>query len=34
MRAAMDEVALASEFDRVIWDYLVRVADSLVNVSP
>jgi hemoglobin len=31
MRAALDEVALAPEFDRVIWDYLVRVADTLIN---
>lgn len=32
MRDAMDEVALTPEFDHVIWDYFVRVADTLRNV--
>jgi hemoglobin len=31
MRAALDDVALAPEADKVLWDYLVRAADMLVN---
>jgi truncated hemoglobin YjbI len=31
MRAALDEVALAPEADRVLWDYLTVAADMLVN---
>jgi hemoglobin len=33
MRAALDEVALAPEADRVLWDYLTVAADMLVNSS-
>ena len=31
MRAAMDELALDEAQDRLLWDYLVMAADSLVN---
>jgi hemoglobin len=31
MRAALDDVGLAPEADRVLWDYLVVAADMLVN---
>jgi hemoglobin len=31
MRAALDEVALAPEADRVLWDYLTTAAEMLVN---
>jgi hemoglobin len=31
MRAALDDIALAPEADRVLWDYLVRAAEMLVN---
>jgi hemoglobin len=31
MRAALDEVALAPEADKVLWDYLTVAADMLVN---
>lgn len=34
MRDALDEVALPAGYDQVIWNYLVRVADSLINVTP
>jgi hemoglobin len=33
MRAALDEVALAPEADRVLWDYLTSAADMLVNAE-
>ena len=33
MRAALDEVALAPEADRVLWDYLTTAADMLVNTD-
>lgn len=31
MRDAMDEVALAPEYDAAMWDYFVRAADFMVN---
>jgi hemoglobin len=31
MRAALDELGLAEEYDRQLWDYLVMAASSLVN---
>ena len=31
MRAALDEVALAPEAERVLWDYLTTAAAMLVN---
>ena len=31
MRAALDELGLAEEHDRQLWDYLVMAAHSLVN---
>jgi truncated hemoglobin YjbI len=31
MRAAMDEVQLAPEYDATMWDYFVRSADFMVN---
>ena len=31
MRAALDDVQLAPEADRMLWDYLVTAADMLVN---
>ncbi|MDQ1748176.1 MAG: hemoglobin [Frankiaceae bacterium] len=31
MRSSMDDLALAPEADRVLWDYLVTAADMLVN---
>ncbi len=31
MRAAMDDISLPYEADRILWDYLVMAADSLVN---
>ena len=31
MRAALDELGLAAEYDRQLWDYLVMAAHSLVN---
>jgi hemoglobin len=33
MRAALDDVALAPEADRVLWDYLTTAADMLVNTA-
>jgi len=33
MRAALDDVELAPEADRVLWDYLVTAADMLVNAE-
>ena len=33
MRAALDDVELAPEADRVLWDYLVTAADMLVNAD-
>jgi truncated hemoglobin YjbI len=33
MRAALDDVELAPEADRVLWDYLVTAADMLVNTD-
>jgi hemoglobin len=33
MRAALDEVALAPEADRVLWDYLTTAAAMLVNTD-
>lgn len=32
MRCALDELALAPDADRVLWDYLLAAAHSLVNV--
>jgi hemoglobin len=34
MRTAMDELELAPEYDRELWDYLVMAANSLVNRQP
>ena len=34
MRAALDELGLAAEYDRQLWDYLVMAAHSLVNQPP
>jgi hemoglobin len=31
MRTAMDEIALAPEYDAAMWDYFVRSADFMVN---
>ena len=31
MRAALDDLALTPDADAVLWDYLVRAADMLVN---
>jgi hemoglobin len=31
MRAALDDVELAPDADAVLWDYLTRAADMLVN---
>jgi hemoglobin len=31
MRAALDELALPPEAERMLWSYLVMAADSLVN---
>ena len=31
MRDALDELALSTEYDAALWDYLSRAADSLVN---
>jgi hemoglobin len=31
MRAALDDVELAPEADRMLWDYLVTAADMLIN---
>ena len=31
MRDAMDEVALAPEYDAQMWEYFVRAADFMVN---
>jgi hemoglobin len=33
MRAAIDEIGLAPEADRVLWDYLTVAADMLVNTE-
>jgi hemoglobin len=33
MRAALDEVALPPESDRVLWDYLTTAAQMLVNTT-
>ena len=33
MRAALDDVALAPEADRMLWDYLVTAADMLINAA-
>jgi len=32
MRAALDSLDLAPEYERALWDYLIRAADSLRNV--
>jgi hemoglobin len=32
MRAALDSIALPEEYDRTLWDYLVRAAESMRNV--
>jgi hemoglobin len=34
MRAALDELALPSDYDKPLWDYLVMAAHSLVNQFP
>jgi hemoglobin len=31
MRAAMDELALAEDHDRTLWDYLVYAAAAMIN---
>jgi hemoglobin len=31
MRAALDQVGLAPEYDATMWDYFVRSADFMVN---
>jgi len=31
MRASLDDLELAPEADRVLWDYLITAADMLVN---
>jgi hemoglobin len=31
MRASLDDIALAPEADRMLWDYLVTAADTLIN---
>lgn len=33
MRAALDDLELAPEADRVLWDYLITAADMLVNTE-
>ena len=33
MRAALDDLELAPEADRVLWDYLVTAADMLINAD-
>ncbi|HET6907898.1 MAG TPA: globin [Mycobacteriales bacterium] len=33
MRGALDDVELAPEADRVLWDYLITAADMLVNTD-
>ena len=33
MRAALDEIGLAPEADRVLWDYLTTAADMLINTD-
>ena len=33
MRAALDDVALAPEAERVLWDYLTSAAETLVNAE-
>lgn len=33
MRAALDDIELAPEADRVLWDYLVTAADMLINAE-
>jgi hemoglobin len=33
MRTAMDEIELAPEHDRQLWEYLVMAAQSLVNAE-
>jgi hemoglobin len=33
MRAALDDVALPEEADRIIWSYLTNAADVLVNAD-
>jgi len=33
MRAALDDVALHPEADRVLWDYLTTAAHALVNAE-
>jgi hemoglobin len=34
MRASLDDLELAADADAVLWDYLVRAADMLVNTQP
>jgi hemoglobin len=31
MRAALDDVGLAADADEVIWTYLVKAANALIN---
>lgn len=33
IRAAMDDLDLAPEADRVLWDYLITAADMLINTE-
>jgi hemoglobin len=32
MRAALDSIALPEAYDQILWDYLVRAAESMRNV--
>jgi hemoglobin len=32
MRAALDSIALPAAYDEVLWDYLVKAAESMRNV--
>jgi hemoglobin len=32
MRAALDSIALPEAYDRTLWDYLVKAAESMRNV--
>jgi hemoglobin len=34
MRASLDDLGLPEDADTVLWDYLVRAADTLVNTEP
>jgi hemoglobin len=34
MREAVDELELSEQLDKMLWDYLVMAANSLVNTMP